>query len=136
MTPSAVAPQDTLNCHTCAGQCCRYFALQIDTPETAEDYDDLRWYLAHQHVTMFIEGKDWYLQVDTPCRYLQADHGCAIYDRRPKICRDYGWDAQGVPECHASGRDCGHDAVFDSPEALEAYAAAHPLPREAGSDAA
>jgi hypothetical protein len=136
MTPTAVVPKKALNCHSCGGQCCRYFALEIDAPETAEDYDDLRWYLAHHDVALFIDGPEWYLQVNTPCRYLRPDQGCAIYDRRPQICRDYGWDAQGVPECHGSGNDCGHDAFFGSPEALEAYAAQHPLPPQADSDAA
>jgi len=33
--------------------CCRYFALQIDNPKTADDYDNIRWYLVHENVVAF-----------------------------------------------------------------------------------
>lgn len=110
-----------LNCRACSAQCCRYFALQIDTPTEPEDFDNIRWYLAHQDVAVFVEGDDWYLQVNRVCRYLQADDTCGIYEQRPRICRDYGRDAEGKTECHAADRPCDHDCFFASPEDLEAY---------------
>lgn len=110
-----------LNCNTCQGQCCRYFALQIDTPSTPHDYDNLRWYLAHRDVAVFIEGKDWYLQINNPCQHLTAEFTCGIYEQRPQICRDYGWDASGKTECHQSDKPCDHDHFFASREDLEAY---------------
>ena len=77
-------------CRQCRGLCCRYFALPIETPETKEDYDDIRWFLCHKDISVFVEDGDWYLSAGNKCRYLsEGDHRCLIYDRRPKICRKY-----------------------------------------------
>ena len=77
-------------CDKCNGLCCQYFALPIETPEDKGDYDDIRWYLCHKDVTVFVEDGDWYLNVKNKCRHLtNGDHRCAIYNKRPKICRGY-----------------------------------------------
>ena len=81
-------------CDKCTGLCCRYFALPIDTPKTRDDYDDIRWYLCHEGVSVFVEDGDWYLNLaKNKCRHLsEKDHKCLIYDHRPKICRKYRHD--------------------------------------------
>ena len=77
-------------CHKCTGLCCRYFALPIETPETREDFDDIRWYLCHKDITVFVEDGDWYVNVKNKCRHLsETDYRCDIYDKRPGICRKY-----------------------------------------------
>jgi len=77
-------------CEKCTGLCCRYFALPIETPETRADYDDIRWYLCHKDITVFVEDGDWYLNVKNKCRHLsEKDYTCLIYDKRPRICRKY-----------------------------------------------
>jgi len=38
----------------CKGLCCRYFAFPIETPEDWDDYDDIRWYLAHKNISVFV----------------------------------------------------------------------------------
>ena len=77
-------------CRKCEGLCCRYFALPIETPQTRQDYDDIRWYLCHKDISVFIEDGDWYLSVSSRCRHLSPEsYQCRIYDRRPKICRKY-----------------------------------------------
>ena len=77
-------------CDKCTGLCCRYFALPIETPEDREDYDDIRWYLCHEDVTVFVEDGDWYININNKCRYLSdKDYKCEHYGKRPKICRDY-----------------------------------------------
>ena len=77
-------------CERCTGLCCRYFALPIETPETKEDYDDIRWYLCHKDITVFVEEGDWYLNVKNKCRHLtEKGHRCDIYEKRPGICRKY-----------------------------------------------
>lgn len=115
------APPAPLNCHDCGGHCCRYFALQIDTPRSGEDFDHLRWYIAHHQVAIFIEGRAWYLQINNPCKFLQPDSSCGMYAHRPQICRDYGWDATGATECHGAEKPCDHDHFFSTLEELEAY---------------
>jgi len=77
-------------CDKCTGLCCRYFALPIDTPEDRGDYDDIRWYLAHKNITVFVEKGDWYINIKNKCKYLsEKDYHCRIYDKRPRICRQY-----------------------------------------------
>ena len=41
---SDVKPGEVL-CNYCSALCCRYFTLPITTPESWDDYDNLRWYL-------------------------------------------------------------------------------------------
>ena len=81
-----------IRCHLCSGLCCRYFALPIETPEDADDYDDIRWYLSHTQTQVFVEDGDWYLNVLNPCIYLGPDNRCLNYEKRPKICRTYKTD--------------------------------------------
>ena len=77
-------------CDKCTGLCCKYFALPIETPEDKGDYDDIRWYLCHKNVTIFVEDGDWYLNIKNECRHLSKnDNHCRIYDKRPNICRGY-----------------------------------------------
>jgi uncharacterized protein len=82
-------PEGHVLCEYCTAKCCRYFALPIETPETHEDYEFIRWFLLHDRATVFREDDDWYLLVHTECEHLQADNRCGIYDTRPQICRDY-----------------------------------------------
>ena len=76
-------------CRQCIGLCCRYFALPIETPETREDYDDIRWYLCHEAVTVFVEDGDWYVNIKNRCRNLNGQNRCDAYAQRPQLCRDY-----------------------------------------------
>jgi len=82
-------PEGKVLCDYCTAKCCRYFALPIETPETYEDYEFIRWFLLHDRATVFKEDDDWYLLVHTECEHLQPDNLCGIYDTRPQICRDY-----------------------------------------------
>ncbi|MHC4574362.1 MAG: YkgJ family cysteine cluster protein [Planctomycetota bacterium] len=77
-------------CDKCSGLCCRYFALPTDTPEDKGDYDDIRWFLCHKGISVFVEDGDWYISIRNRCKYLSAkDHRCKIYHKRPRICRQY-----------------------------------------------
>ena len=78
-----------MTCRKCESKCCRYFGLQIDTPRRKEDFENIRWFLAHKGVTVFVESKKWYLELDSRCRYLTKANRCRIYDKRPLICREH-----------------------------------------------
>lgn len=104
-------------CDRCTALCCRYFALEIDEPETAEEFDDIRWYLAHENVHIFIEDDEWFLSVQTRCQYLQDDNRCGIYEDRPKICREYTTE-----NCDYYTGQYDFQQYFTKPEQLEAYA--------------
>ncbi len=104
-------------CDRCTALCCRYFALGIDEPETPEEFDDIRWYLVHENVHVFVEDDEWYLSVQTRCRHLQDNNQCGIYEDRPKICREYTTD-----NCDYYTGQYDFQQYFTTPEQLEAYA--------------
>jgi len=104
-------------CEKCTGLCCRYFALPIDTPEDWDDYDDIRWYLCHENVTVFVEEGDWYLNVMNKCLSLSdQDYTCQIYPMRPKICRGYK-----TQDCDFTGAEYDYELHFTSAKQMEEY---------------
>ncbi len=103
-------------CEHCAATCCRYLALPIDKPTNTRDYDDIRWYLLHAGVTVFVEDGDWYIQYQTACKLLGEDNLCTIYETRPEICREY--EADG---CDYPGGTYGYDHHFTHAKQIEAY---------------
>lgn len=105
-------------CSYCTAKCCRYFALPIDTPETLQDFDHLRWYMIHRRVSLFVEDETWYLMVHADCEHLQEDHRCGIYEDRPQICRAYTTD-----ECEYDDDTC-YDQFFETAEQIWEYAEA------------
>jgi Fe-S-cluster containining protein len=75
----------------CAGcdHCCRYVTINIPTPRTKLDFNNIRWYILHRNVSVFVDWEgDWMVQFDTPCEWL-VDGRCSHYTFRPEICRDY-----------------------------------------------
>jgi uncharacterized protein len=111
-------PKGKCLCDYCHGKCCRYFSLPIDTPETWDDFDSIRWYLAHGQTIVYVEKGTWYLLVLTKCNYLTEDNRCGIYFNRPKICREYS-----TKDCEYDD-DWGFDKVFETPEQIWEYAEA------------
>ncbi len=108
-------------CEHCVAYCCRYIALPIETPTDKSDFDDVRWYLLHEGVTVFVEKGDWYICLQSVCRHLQSDFRCGIYDARPRICREYSTE-----NCDYHSGDYGWDAHFTCPEHLDEYVRANP----------
>ena len=105
------------DCQQCGAKCCRYFCLEIDTPEDIEDYENIRWFLMHKGVTVHIDEGKWYMAVATPCVHLGEDNRCRIYKDRPLICREYGHES-----CENSEGDYGYEAEFRTAAHIEAYA--------------
>jgi Fe-S-cluster containining protein len=104
-------------CRKCTGMCCRYYALQLDTPEDWDDFDNIRWYLSHENTTIFVEDGKWYLNVHTPCRYLsQKDYLCQNYQLRPQICRKYDTDG-----CDRTGQGYEYEMQFLNDKQMEEY---------------
>ncbi|OHD70651.1 MAG: hypothetical protein A2W19_01230 [Spirochaetes bacterium RBG_16_49_21] len=84
-------------CAECGGKCCEYIAIEIGKPSTKTDYDNIRWYLAHKDVHVFVDhNRKWHVEFRTPCENLTADKKCTIYENRPRICSRHGI---GEQEC-------------------------------------
>ncbi len=114
-------------CDYCTARCCRYIALQIETPTDWNDFDTLRWFMYHERIGLFVDDGDWYLIVYNKCRHLQADHRCGVYEIRPQICRDYSTDNCEYDDTWV------YDQFFETPEQLVEYAEAVLGPREGTS---
>ena len=67
-------------CEHCTAACCRYIAVPIDTPKNKRDFDDMRWYVIHENIAVFVEDGDWYIQIHNPCRNI---HWYRIFDNIP-----------------------------------------------------
>jgi uncharacterized protein len=104
-------------CDQCAALCCRYFALPIDNPTTRKDFDNVRWYLLHENVTVFVEKAQWYIGVANRCKALQTDNRCGIYLTRPQVCRKYSTD-----NCDYHGGEYNFRWLFTSAEQLDQFA--------------
>lgn len=97
------------DCSKCSAICCKHVALELDQPSSKTDYDNIRWYLMHDNMEVFIDHEgDWYLKFETPCRYLQGKM-CGIYNDRPKICREYPDEDQ---ECEFEGDGDYYQEIF------------------------
>ncbi len=103
-------------CDKCEGLCCRYFALPIEDPEDWDDYDDIRWYLSHENCTVFLEEGDWYINLLNPCKNLEPNGRCMIYDKRPGICRTYS-----TKDCDKTGASYDYELNFTSADQMEQY---------------
>ena len=110
-------------CDFCTGKCCRYLSLPIDTPHTWDEFDSIRWYLAHGQTLVYVVKQQWYLLVKTRCQYLSSDNRCRIYFNRPKICREYTTD-----DCEYD-TDYTFEKAFETPEQIWEYAEALLPPR-------
>jgi uncharacterized protein len=104
-------------CDSCAALCCRYFALEIEKPKVARDYDNIRWYLMHENVVVFVENKHWFVGILNKCKHLQPDNRCGVYETRPRICREYTTD-----NCDFHASEYNYELLFTSAEQLREYA--------------
>lgn len=108
-------PADKSLCDYCTAKCCKYFALPIETPTERQDYDFIRWFLLHEHATVFTEDGTWYILVHTQCKHLRDDNLCGIYETRPQICRDYTTENCEYDE------DWVYDQYFETAEQVAEY---------------
>ncbi|MBT3198868.1 MAG: YkgJ family cysteine cluster protein [Phycisphaerales bacterium] len=104
-------------CQKCGAKCCNYFSFEIDEPEAYDAFEDIRWYLCHEGVSVHIDEGDWFISIANRCMMLGDDSKCVGYEKRPLICRKYVTD-----NCDHTGGDYGYDELFTTADQLEEYA--------------
>ncbi len=104
-------------CEHCTGACCRYIALPIEEPTTRRDFDDIRWYLMHKGITVFVEDDEWFIQISADCRNLLPNNMCGAYETRPEICREYK-----AKDCDYSGGDYRYEIHLTTVKDVEELA--------------
>ncbi len=74
-------------CSECGDNCCKKFYIIL---EEVKDRDWIKWLSYHKGVTVKkLGGKRLEVWFDLPCAHLDDDNLCAIYEKRPQICRKF-----------------------------------------------
>jgi len=103
-----------VDCLECDGECCKKLAIEVDEPETEEDFDDVKWYLYHEGVSVFQDkNKVWCVLFDTKCKHLDENGKCEIYEKRPPVCREYS-------DCDLDNKE-NYLVYFETPEDVDRY---------------
>lgn len=90
MAEKANAPDQVHVCtKQCGGRCCRYLTVQVSAPRGHSDWDEVRWWLAHEGVMVTKDEDGWMLHVSTRCQNLQPNNLCGIYGSRMTTCSEY-----------------------------------------------
>jgi len=106
-----------VTCEECNGECCRDVTVELDEPEDMEDWEDIRWMVAHKNVSVYLDNEgDWVIEFRTPCMQLNDDNSCKIYDKRPHMCRQHTEET-----CVKNGEGEVHELRFDTMEEVEEY---------------
>lgn len=99
----------------CEARCCRYITIHIDAPRLKADFDEISWFLAHENISVYVQGRRWHVEVRNRCKHLDSNNLCTIYENRPLVCRDYDSD-----ECEYPSRP-RHRLHFDTKEGFDAW---------------
>jgi Fe-S-cluster containining protein len=103
-------------CFECRGECCRSVAIELEEPEDLNEFEDLKWYLFHTGITVYIDKDgDWYVDVPIKCKHLDDEGKCMIYETRPPVCRDYD-----VDDCDNAEDE---ETEFETPQDVDDYVA-------------
>ncbi|MBW2964818.1 YkgJ family cysteine cluster protein [Candidatus Woesearchaeota archaeon] len=108
--------EDFETCKACGGECCKSLAIEIPAPKDVDDFQDLKWYLYHTGLTVYLDKDgEWNVEVHLKCKYLDKDGKCTIYGERPPVCRAF----------EVVGCNNGDDRVvwLKTPEDVDAYVA-------------
>lgn len=107
-----------LQCH----RCCKHLPISLgNNPEMEVFQHIMEYYKAHGCDTM-VFGKSVIISIPHVCQHL-TEKGCAIYDKRPTVCREYDGrkDPRMYKEClwarwKPKGGMRTHAAVADQAE--------------------
>jgi len=64
----------------------------IPAPKSVDDWDEVRWWLAHEDIMVTHDDDGWMLHVRTRCQNLKADNSCAVYPDHMLCCQAYDPD--------------------------------------------
>ena len=103
--------------HECKGRCCRYITIQVPAPRDKIDMEEIRWFLAHRDISVYVVSRRWNVEIRNRCKYLNRRNRCDIYEKRPEICRLYDVESCEYP------RRPKHKLQFDTIDQFDAWRA-------------
>ena len=80
-----------ITCDMCVeADCCTELTIEMAPPVTFEEWEEVRWMVAHKNV-MVAQQQDgsWVNVFNTPCEKLLPGGKCGVYETRPLICQEY-----------------------------------------------
>ncbi len=99
--------------YECGARCCRYLTIQIPAPKLKSDFDEIRWFLAHRDISVYVESRRWQVEVRNRCKHLKSSNLCDAYERRPDVCRLYDVEACEYPERPLHSLQLDSEEEFD-----------------------
>lgn len=98
----------------------RTFMIQIDTPTNWDDFDNIRWYMTHGRIAIYVEDRKWFLIAYGDDESQTAE----IFNHRPATNRGKNDVTERLDDRFVFGK------YFEAPEQLWEYAEAIFPPRE------
>ncbi len=96
--------------------CCKYICLEIDKPTEKKDFDEIKWFLLHKNIWVYIDHDgSWNIQFNTPCEKLNNTL-CGIYEKRPQICREHS-----IEDCEKYGHGDSHKVLWKNLKEFEKW---------------
>ncbi|GAG06473.1 unnamed protein product [marine sediment metagenome] len=106
-----------ISCNECNAECCRDVSIEVDKPESFDDFETLKWFLAHKNIEIYVDHEgDWMVEFKTDCKNLDENNKCRVYTNRFKICRGHEPD-----ECVINGSGEHFKRVFKKEEDVDEY---------------
>ena len=107
-----------ITCDQCPDSaCCRDVTVEIEEPETLEDWDEIRWMVAHKNVAVYVDNDDdWVVEFKTPCKKLDDKGKCTIYHERPQMCKEHELES-----CVYNGEGTVEKMRFDTMAQVEEH---------------
>jgi len=94
----------------------------MDDPTTIEDWEDVKWQVAHKNVNVIKDNEDdWCIEFLTDCDHLQKDGKCEVYHKRPTMCKNHDPEA-----CVINGEGDYYEVILSSIEEVEKYLTENP----------
>jgi len=108
---------ESITCEECNGKCCRDVSIEMDAPKKFEDFEILKWFLAHKNISVYIDQEgEWLVEFKTDCKFLNKDSTCKIYKERYAICQDHEPD-----ECIKNGSGKHYKTFFKNADDVDKY---------------
>ena len=107
-----------VTCDMCPeSDCCTELSIELAPPATFEDWEEIRWMVAHKNV-LVAQQQDgsWVTVFKTPCEKLLPGGNCGVYKTRPLICQEYP-----IEVCPKNGTGPSWVLSFSSMEEVDDY---------------
>jgi uncharacterized protein len=104
-------------CLDCNAACCRELSVDIGTPKTKKDWEEIKWLVVHKNVHVYQDNEnDWMVEFISPCEKLDEKGLCKIYDKRPGVCSEHSHEY-----CVHHNSENYYKIIFKKLEDVEAH---------------